>query len=237
MMVAGVVSPDLKPLVDNAEMASRALIAATDRGTMVLTIVAALEDIFYDLATMETINLHFIGATCKELDALAFFEDMLHLLPSLRELHCSFIGKELPRPEDFGRVVFDCCETCTTANRTRSMEMWKGVYHDYIKTDKYVKPDLAVAFHSGHSMEEIEEWTPTIKYLVGAEYCTLFTTYNEEEMLDEMEVLKKLEARIVRKGENEWRGMKPMLEIMEKVENSVYYYNQYWYIVAGRGVE
>ena len=236
-MIAGVVSPDLKPLVDGAEMASSALIAATDKDTIVLTIVAALEVIYRDLATMETINLHLIGATAKELSALAFFEEMLHLLPSLRSLHCSFVGIELPKPEDVERVVFDCCDTCTTSKRTRSMEMWKGAYHDYIKTDKYVKPDLAVAFHSGHSMDAIEEWAPTIKYLVDAEYCTLFTTFNEKEMLGEMEALKKLEARFVRKGENKWRGMTPMLEIMEVVENSVYYNNQYWYIIAGREVD
>lgn len=234
-MIAGAVSHDLKPLFDDAEMISSALIAATDKGTIILTILAALEVIYCDLAKMETINLHIIGATARELSVLALFEELLHLLPSLRELHCSFIGIELPRLESSKSIVFDCCETCTAAKRTRSLEMWKGVYHDYIKTDKYVKPDLAVAFHTGHTMEAIEEWAPTIKHLVDAEHCTLFTTFNEDELLDEMEALRKLEARVVRKDENKWRGLKPMLEIMEEVENSVYYFNMYWYIVAGRG--
>jgi splicing suppressor protein 51 len=50
-----------------------------------------------------------------------------------------------------------------------------------------------------------------------------------------MEILKCLGARILVQGEkNKWRGMKPMLEVMEEVENSVYYNNQYWYVVAGR---
>src|SRR5439155_1548716 len=118
------------------------------------------------------------------------------LLPSVRELHYSLIGIELPCAKNSRRLEFDCCQTCTTAKRTRSMGAWKGAYHDYIKTTRFVKPDLAVAFHTGHSMEAVEEWTPTIKYLVDAEYCTLFTTYNEDELLDEMEVLNKLEARI-----------------------------------------
>ena len=237
-MVAGTVSPDLRPLFDDAKMTSSALIAATDKDTIVLTILAALEVICHDLATRETIRLHFIGATARELDALMVFEEMLHLLPSLRELHCSFVGMELPRPMDFERVVLDCCETCTTAKRTRSMDAWKGTYHGYIKTDKYVKPDLAVAFHSGHSMEAVEDWAPTIKHLVDAEHHTMFTTYNEQEMLDETEALRKFEARFVREGEkNRWKGMRPMLESMEEVEDSVYYYNQYWYIVTGRKAE
>jgi splicing suppressor protein 51 len=42
-----------------------ALIAATDKSTMILTIIAALEAAFTDLSTKDTINLHLIGATAN----------------------------------------------------------------------------------------------------------------------------------------------------------------------------
>jgi splicing suppressor protein 51 len=229
-MITGLLSPDLKPLAGNAEMAS-ALTAATDKSTMILTIIAALEAVFSDLSTKSTINLHLIGATGKELDALMLFEEMLHLLPLLDELHCAFVGLEMPTPQNLGEtLVLDCCPGCTEAGRIRSVEMWKGAYHDYIKTGNYSKPDLAVAFHTGHSQEMIEEWTPTIKYLVNADHCTVFTTFNEKEMMEETEILKGLGARFLVRGEkNKWKGMKPMLEVIEEIENSVYYNNQYWY--------
>jgi splicing suppressor protein 51 len=213
-----------------------ALIAATDKSTMILTIIAALEAVFPDIGTRATITLHLIGATGKELDALMLFEEMLHLLPSLQKLHCAFVGLEMPTPGNPGeKLVLDCCPDCVKAGRARSMEMWKGAYHDYIKTDPYFKPDLAVAFHTGHSQEMMEEWAPTIKYLVNADHCTLFTTFNEKEMMEETGILKGLGAKFLVQGEkNKWKGMKAMLEVMEEVENSVYYNNQYWYVVASR---
>jgi splicing suppressor protein 51 len=234
-MFAGAVSPDLKPLADCA-LSGGVLVAATQKATTPMTIIAALEAVFSDISTRQTINIHLIGATAAELDCLMSFEEILHLLPSMQEIHCSFVGIELPRITDGnGRILFDCCPRCVAAKRKRSLEMWRGAYHDYIKTDMYVKPDLAVAFHTGHTMEAVKEWKPTIDHLVDAEHCTLFTTFNEDELLEEMEAMKKLGAIFIREGEkNKWKGMKPHLEGMEVEEDMVYYYNQYWYIVAGR---
>lgn len=90
-MIAGLISPDLKPLQDNVEMAS-ALSAATDETSMMLTIIAALESVFENLPTKKTLNLHIIGATSRELNSLMIFEEIMHLLPSLEKLHCSFVG-------------------------------------------------------------------------------------------------------------------------------------------------
>jgi len=50
-----------------------------------------------------------------------------------------------------------------------------------------------------------------------------------------MYVLNDLRARfLVRGEENKWRGMGPMLEVMEEKENSVYFTNHYWYVLAGQ---
>jgi splicing suppressor protein 51 len=231
-MIAGIVSPDLKPLATSVVSGS-VFAAATQKGTIAMTIIAALEAIYSDLATMKTINLHIIGATTPELQSLKIFEEILHLLPSLQELHCSLVGFQLPGHN--GRMLLDCCEACVAAKRRRSVEVWKGAYHDYIKTDMYTKPDLGVAFHSGHTMEEVKEWKPTIHHLVDSGHCTLFTTYNEDEMREETEALQKLGAIFVQEGEkNKWKGMQPRLEALEVVENKVYHYNEYWYIVGGR---
>jgi splicing suppressor protein 51 len=116
------------------------------------------------------------------------------------------------------------------------MEMWKGTYHDYVKTEHYKKPDLAVALHTGHTFEEEESWAPTIKHLLESDHATVFTAYNEAEMLDETKRLRELDASFIVDGQkNKWKGMRPMLDPLEEVENIAYYQNQYWYIVAGDG--
>jgi mitochondrial splicing suppressor protein 51 len=235
-MVTGLLSPGLKPLAANEEMVC-ALRAATERSSIMLTIIAALEAVFPGLGEKTTLNLHFIGANSVELDALMLFEEFLHLLPALKTVDCSFVGLGLPKPIGTDeRLTLHCCDDCTSAGRTRTMDMFKGAYHDFIKSDKCNKPDLAVALQTGHAEEEVESWTPTIKYLANeADYATVFTTWNEREVREEVEVLEKLGARFVVKGEkNKWQGMRPMLEIMEEKENDIYFAHYYWYVIAGK---
>ncbi|KAG0648277.1 Zinc finger MYND domain-containing 17 [Hyphodiscus hymeniophilus] len=233
-MVAGLLSPDLKPLADNANMSS-ALIAATDELCLFLTIIAALEATH--LATKPNITLHLVGANAVELGSLMLFEELLHLLPTLQNLHVVFVGPELPRSvsgEDESTPL-DCCPECTGLKRTRSLAMTTCAYHDYAAREGYQAPDLAVAFQTGHALEEIASWAPTIRYLAReARHPTVFTTFNEHEMLSELAGLKTLGARFIVEGErNRWRGMRPMLDPLEELESSAYYQHQYWYIVAG----
>lgn len=236
-MVEGLLTHDLKPLAENDEMAS-ALQAATYKMSMMLSIIAGLEAVYPDIETKEKITLHLIGADKKELDALMLFEEILHLLPGLKEIHCVFVGIELPSPIDAGgKMVLDCCPECTKMKKIRSLEMCKGAYHDFLKESNYEMPDLGVAFQTGHSQESVADWTPTIEYLVNADHCTVFTTFNEKELMEEIAILKKLNAGFVVEGElNKWRGMRPLLEVLEEKEYSIYSNHQYWYVLRGRGV-
>lgn len=122
-MVAGLISSDLQPLSGNEEMAC-ALRSATERTSIMLTIVAALEAVFPSLSTKTALNLHLIGASTVELEALMLFEELLHLLPSLKSVDCTFVGIELPTPIGADeRLSLDCCEECTRAGRARSIFM------------------------------------------------------------------------------------------------------------------
>ncbi|KAG4442322.1 hypothetical protein IFR05_002173 [Cadophora sp. M221] len=235
LLIAGKVFADLEPIHGN-EHISRTLIAASDKNTMILTIIAALEAILPDLANKESITLHIIGATAKELDALMLFEEMLHLLPELRSLHCSFVGPQLPTPTDgVERIELDCCPPCKNARRARSMSMFKGTYYEYAKDAAFEKPDLGVVFHSGHSQEAQELWRPSIEMLVSAGYPTVFTTFNEKEMREETEGLRKIGAAFLKEGErNKWMGLRPLLDPLEEVELNVFNNNQYWYIISGK---
>src|SRR4051812_43924704 len=110
----------------------------------------------------------------------------------LSQLYCceaDEIGKCL---DWVGNILFSI-ETPT--NRSDSP------YHEYAKLKRYKKPDLAVAFHSGHTQEAQAEWLPTIKHLVGAGHATLFTSYNKAEMSEENSNLENMGAHFIQKGE------------------------------------
>jgi splicing suppressor protein 51 len=243
--ISGRVSPDtLDPIPspeDNLEElqdTSSFLKAATDKIGMMVTILAGLEAVFPDLKDKETLTLHIIGATAKELDALMLFEELLHVLPSLKSIHTSFIGLELPSPEDneaLASLPLDCCEPCIALNRKRSMTMYKGSYIEFMRAHRIFRaPDIAVLFHTGHSQESISDWLPTIRYLgTQASHASVFTCFNKMEMTEEIEGLKGAGARFLVDGEeNKWRGRRPLLEVAEEEEGSKFHMNAYWYVVA-----
>lgn len=232
------VTSEMQPATDDPTAVKLAGLMRLASGTssMALTVLAALEAVFPDISTRTTVKLHFIGAADPELNSLMVFEELLHLLPSLKGLELTFVGFEVPEPsaEDTA-MKLECCPTCTAASRTRSLRLWKGGYHDYVNIDGYEKPDLAVAFHTGFSQEMKEEWLPTIQYLAAAPHPTLFTSYNEKEMEEETTILDGIGANFLQPAEiNKWGGLCPMLEVMEEKEGSFYFMHQYRYLVAGK---
>lgn len=220
---------------EKIEDMAAALRNATDKLSMVITILAGLEAVFgKELEHKTSLTIHLIGATAKELDALMLFEELLHLLPNLKSIHTQFIGLELPRPVDSGSTELDCCEPCQAPKRTRSMGMLKGSYTDYVRSQQVFRaPDMAVLFHTGHSQEAVQEWKPTIRYLAHASFPSLFTSYNRKEMEEETAGLKGMGAKFIVEGvENRWRGLRPLLEVAEEREGATFFMNGFWYVVA-----
>lgn len=144
---------------------------ATETLAKPLTILAALEKCFPDIAQRETLSLYLIGAGQPELDSFMSFEELLHLLPKLRSLTTWMIGPEMtarnpgdvttPKPISLG-----CCPVCERNGMTRTCRVVGGKYHDFFTTKEWSRPDLAVMFHSGHTQEYEKDFAPTVKLLV-----------------------------------------------------------------------
>jgi splicing suppressor protein 51 len=232
------ITADLRPgSNDPIELAAAGYLRYGTRATTIpLTILAALERLFPDLSIRTSINLHLIGADSWELERLMVFEEILHLLPSLKKLHLTLIGLAIPEKsvsEDV--LMLGCCLSCSSRDRTRSVFLFRGPYHDFVNTKHYEQPDLAVAFNTGFSQEAREDWIPTISHLSNTQHPTLFTTYNKEEMREETTIFSRIGAKFVHEGEiNQWKTACPILEPMGSVENNVYYSNQYCYIISPR---
>lgn len=108
-----------------------------------------------------------------------------------------FVGPDVPQYADVGtkRVMLDICPPCADTKRTRSLELYTGAYHNYVSTANYEIPDLAVAFQTGHSCEEVESWAPTIRHLAQkAQHPTVFTAFNEFEMVGKFFILYDVES-------------------------------------------
>jgi mitochondrial splicing suppressor protein 51 len=231
-MFSSAITPEMQPATEDPVVANLVRLAS-GTSSMALTVLAALEAAFPDISTRRTIKLHFIGAAGREINGLMIFEELLHLLPLLKDLELTFVGFEIP--EETTAMKLECCPTCTSACRTKSLRLWKGGYHDYVKKYGYEKSDIAVAFHTGFSQEIKDEWLPTIQYLAAAPHPTLFTSYNESEMEEETAALDSIGAKFLQRGEvNKWKGLCPIIEVMEEKEGKLYFLHECRYIVAGR---
>ena len=212
----------------------------TNTTTIQLTLIAALETTTPNVSTRVSINLHIIGAAGAEFASVPAFEELLHLLPSLTTLQLSFVGLNVAEDHKDDTKTQNlytpqCCTMCTKMGRSISIATWRGPYHAYVDTEFYRIPDLAAAFHSGFAVDEVADWSPTIKYLAYAPHPTLFTAARYFEIQGEMRVWKNLGARFVKNAEvNKWKGMSPSLGVCGDKPNEVTYQNYWWYIVKQR---
>jgi len=212
----------------------------TNTTTIQLTLIAALETTTPNVSTRVSINLHIIGAAGAEFASVPAFEELLHLLPSLTTLQLSFVGLNVAEDHKDDTKTQNlytpqCCTMCTKMGRSISIATWRGPYHAYVDTEFYRIPDLAAAFHSGFAVDEVADWSPTIKYLAYAPHPTLFTAARYFEIQGEMRVWKNLGARFVKNAEvNKWKGMSPSLGVCGDKPNEVSYRNYWWYIVKQR---
>jgi splicing suppressor protein 51 len=212
---------------------------ATDTLTMPVSIVAALEDSPGSLISQETLSIHLIGADTKEHLNLMMFEEILHLLPSLRHLKITLIGPaKVDSPDDKLSEEMQCnvCAKCAETGRTRTATLYKGLYHDFAQNPQYRKPDLAVLFHSGRTQAAEESWRPTTQFLVASGILTLCTTYNLGEATEEAAELDLLGARfVVRPEVNKWKSLVPLPDFNDGPEHAIYYHNFYRYVFQGSG--
>ncbi|KAF1997008.1 hypothetical protein P154DRAFT_497660 [Amniculicola lignicola CBS 123094] len=213
------------------------LLCATDNLTMPLTILSALEDIEY---SKPSLNIHLVGATGREFLALANFEEILHLNPSLKTLNITAAGPHSWAGDKASPYVpsmnLDCCPVCKSEGRTRSIASYRGVYHDFAASSNFAKPDLVVLFNSGwvDGDDAEKDWAPTIKLLVDQNVPALFTTYNQSEARHEELKLMGMNVKFVVEPEkNKWRGLVPTPEFIDE-EYGMWYQNEYRYLIQGK---
>jgi splicing suppressor protein 51 len=215
------------------------LLLGTDTLTMPLTVAAALEDL--QLVATPVLKVHLLGATGREFLGMSAFEELFHLIPSLKILDIAAVG---PSSQLFGqgsegyapKVDLPCCEACQSQGRKRPLSAYKGLYHDFAKSSFYEKPDLIVAFNSGcvDGDDADSDWDKTIRLIVESNVPALFTTYNPRESRHEQVKMKSLGAKFIVEPEmNKWRSLVPMPEFLD-AEHEMWSNSYNRYIVKGK---
>ena len=233
------IKSDFSP-ADDDQMSVRTcrfLKIAVDTSSLILTMLAGLESELPDLASRTKLTIHVLGADHQELQRARMTEELYHLLPNLNSLVIGYVGPDVGQDHGNTRKIleFDCCPTCQSMDRSpRQAFLANDLYHDFVKSKLFAKypPDLIITYQSGHA--QVSSWQPTLHTILDLGVPAVFTTYNEQEALDEERSFDEMGAHFSRRpAENPWRGVLPMFDLFVG-RYDVYYCNYYWYIVKGR---
>ena len=236
------ITEDFSPADDNEAClrACRFLKVAVDSSSLILTILAGLESEIPDVASRTELTIHIVGADYQEIRRARMTEELYHLLPELQLLVIGYVGPGVGTSQgDTTKLLeFDCCPECQKMNRPSRQAFLAGdLYHDFADSDLFAKypPDLIVVFHSGHA--ETSRWWPTLHCILDLGVPAVFTTYNEQEALDEERSFDNMGAHFSRRpAENPWRGVFPRRDMFAR-QYDLFYFNYYWYIVRGRTLD
>ena len=194
--------------------------AFAESSSPLLTILAALESELLDLASRTKLTIHMVSA--DELDtrrASTMMQESCHFFPKLQWLVVGCVGPNIRRIEwNVGRIRESCdCFSCQRVNRSQSRFPADEHYHDFAKSDLFVKypPDLIVAFHTGHGEPHaLIDWQPTLHCILDLGVPAVFTTCSEKEAWDEEQSFNNMKAHFSKRpAENPWRGNVPKINL------------------------
>jgi splicing suppressor protein 51 len=244
---------DMKTFLSNTKTASEKplllhrlnLVALSDIATCPLTVLFSLQQCNFHLKNINTLTIHLVGAEMQfEVDTLQKWEMFLmHLIPSLNTLKVVFVGPELKTESELIQTLGkkETCNRCNTDGRVVLYEFWKTLYHKFVTSLDYQKPDLICAFNAGlyrlTDFEGKDTWSPTIKAMLQEPHTPVVVTeYTEKELPFDLQriqnIVDSLEIITLPKR-NPFASLKPSLNFLSEEIVPVIFKNFYITVLQG----
>ncbi|KIY70757.1 hypothetical protein CYLTODRAFT_487780 [Cylindrobasidium torrendii FP15055 ss-10] len=202
--------------------------------SIALTIIAGLEASVPDITTRRSLEIHFVGASNREISTRAMLEEVLHQFPALKDLRIHYVGPEADFAEETGHNW--ACSVCQARGSRRTRALHAVPYHDFLAQNPARRPDLVVALNTGWSEVDTSVWAPTLQAILKLKIPALFTAYSKQEADRERSFQRPDMDFIVDVQPNKWRGVIPIVNIAlrDDTDHIAVYSSQYWYIFKGR---
>lgn len=151
----------------------------TDDLSDVLTLLYALkkQQSLLFLQTSDSIVVHIIAGKKMDIRRLSTWEIILHELFS-KTLIVVMIQPEL---QD-GCYSFETCKNCRYHSKTLKYKSHRALYHQYVNSSLYLKPDIILAYDVTLRQEKSSQ--EIIKACQG-QYCPLLLTAKSEDTVDD----------------------------------------------------
>ena len=167
------------------------------------------------------LRIDVVGADSYESPPTHIWEEILHMLPTIKRLTINFVGPNACQAlevNEYETAPVECCPTCTLNHRERHVGMFGSTYHEYF--EKYVesgineKPDLVVAFNTGMYEEYTESWTTSLQPILDMNVPCFFTSFNEGEAVQDTALLRRQNANVLQDGPR----LNPFAEDLMRIE-------------------
>jgi len=178
--------------------------------------------------------IHIVGATIYEGKELITWEEIMHLCPNLIKLTVYLIGPQTSQQQ--APDALDNCPTCQAMRKVVLVASENLTYHEYMETERWIRPDIIVAFNTGMYDEYTNLWKESLTRILAREIPCVFTSYNADESQGDNRVLQELGAKLVTGPNgvlNPFRDMDPKVEFTGK---DTFYHNNF-YLTCFQGLE
>lgn len=161
---------------------------------------------------------HIVGSKGAETAALNKWEIILHIYPQIKHLLIYFIG-----PEVVGPFINNMCTSC---KKIFEFKCIKDLYHNFVKSPEYKKPDIVCTFHPGfhydRNITASRSWLETLPLLFQDTPLIMTSLSRLEAQLD-LEILNHVDSNlVVKEMENPFAGLVPLRSL---VDTKVDYFN------------
>lgn len=187
-------------------------------------------NITYPLSLLQGINLlnfevkdklvvHIVGSELQETIDLQKWEIIKHVFPQIKDLMIFFVG-----PNVGVALRSDLCSSC---KKVFKFKMIKDLYHDFVKSSEYLKPDIICTFHPGFYASKAQPSFPWLKSLrlLFKGSPLIMTSFNKLEVEFDVEILLGVDQNLViKKMKNPFAGLMPMRSLEDSIVN---YLNNY----------
>ncbi len=214
------------------------------------------------MAEATELTIHIVGAAItNEQLTVTVFEELLHVLPNLKQLNVVMVGPELSETH---MPDANTCDKCEKVGKKMTFLSYPMLYEEYVlnygnpknesntnntnnntenqPTDKneFKKPDLVCAFNSGiheaELMNKENSWKPALEWILQHNVPLLVTSYNAEEAELDQKYIEKLGGKVTLSHQlNPFRSLHPIREPTST--NQFYFLNYYLHLVRGKNAE
>lgn len=131
----------------------------------------------FHLFEKDDLTIHVIAASAVDQKGVSAWEMFLHFVGEIKRLTIIMTGPELT----FNHCEYDTCSTCKKYNKIFNYKCYPMLYHNYVASPEYKKPDVIIGFQAhlySKSLFDKLMWDESILALKKQD-CPLFlTTYN-----------------------------------------------------------